>query len=205
MAAARWHAAYRLQVEGAQTERLVDSIPVSRWGRWFGEGGVLLFVLNQRRRATHPLLFPEAERRTLDHLTPTKAPGQTQWGRSTGVFQRNRLEAAAVQHRALQLRQRHLVLWRWTSSVEGGGATGWVQGAVRPRAAHGPGFGGSMAKGTAGGTFISGGPGETSVSEAGGLERFLHARTKLHPLRSDQVMVARRLRRRFSLCLEVSV
>lgn len=62
-----------------------------------------------------------------------------------------------------------------------------------------------MAEGTAGGTFISGGPGETSVSEAGGLERFLHARTKLHPLRSDQVMVARRLRRRFSVCLEVSV
>lgn len=62
-----------------------------------------------------------------------------------------------------------------------------------------------MAKGTAGGTFLSGHPGETSVSEAGRLERFLHARTKLHPLRSDQVMVASRLRRRFSLCLEVSV
>lgn len=205
MAAARWHAADSLQVEGAQTERLVDSIPVSRWGGWFGEGGVLLFVLDQTRRTTHPLLFPEAKRRTLDYLTPTKAPGQTQRRCSTAVFQRNRLEAAAVQHRALQLGQRHLVLWRWTSSVEGGGATGWVHGAVRPRAAHGPGFGGSMAEGTAGGTFISGGAGETSVSEAGGLERFLHARTKLHPLRSDQVMVARRLRRRFTLGLEVSV
>lgn len=62
-----------------------------------------------------------------------------------------------------------------------------------------------MAKGTAGGTFIPGGAGQTSVSEAGGLERFFHARAKLHPLRSDQVMVARRLRRRFIFCLEVSV
>lgn len=62
-----------------------------------------------------------------------------------------------------------------------------------------------MAKGTAGGTFIPGGPGQTGVSEAGGLERLLHAGAKLHPLRSDQVMVARRLRRRFILCLEVRV
>lgn len=62
-----------------------------------------------------------------------------------------------------------------------------------------------MAEGTAGGTVVSGGPGETGVSEAGGLEGFLHARTELQPLRSDQVMVARRLRRRFSLCIEVRV
>lgn len=197
-------AADGLQVEGAKPERLVDSVPVSGRGRRFGEGGAVLFVLKQTRGTTHTLLLPQAERRALDPLTPPEAPVHTQGGRSAGVFQRHRLEAAGVQHGALQLRQRDLVLWRRTSSVEGGGARGRDQGAVGPRAAHGPGFGGGMDEGAAGGTFVPGGTGQTGVGEAGGLEGFLYARSKLHPLGSE-VVVARRLRRRFALRLEVSV